>query len=205
LHSSGRTRRQSISFPVNPAFQTDPEFDALLEDYRTIELRVGRVMQAVCTPFCRVCPTPCCRTAICREAEESPFLRAVHGSRQAFDPKSGYLGATGCKLGAGRPPICHAFICNRIMSQQPSDERRYALDVLGELVGYLGKGVWRRRHLVEALSDEDLGRVDRGLFRQRLETAAKALAVLESYFAGERELTLGEMQILGTIRRPLAA
>jgi hypothetical protein len=190
---------------VTHAFQTDPEFAALLEDYRVIELRVGHVMQAVCTPFCRVCPTPCCRTAICREAAESPFLRRVHGSRQAFDPKSGYLGATGCKLGAGRPPICHAFICNRIMSEQPSDERRYALDVLGELVGYLGKGVWRKRHLVEALSEADLRTADGVLFRQRLETAAAALAVLESYFAGERELTPGEMQILGTIRRPPGA
>lgn len=190
---------------MNHAFQTDPDSDALLEDYRAIELRVGRVMQAVCTPFCRVCPTPCCRIAICREAEESPFLRAIHGSRQAFDPESGYLGATGCKLGAGRPPICHAFICNRIMSQQAGDERRYALDVLGELVGYLGKGVWRRRHLVEALSEADLRAADGRLFRQRLETAATALAVLESYFASERELTPDERQILGTIRRPLAA
>jgi hypothetical protein len=190
---------------VSHAVQSDSDFDALLEDYRVIELRVGRVMQAVCTPFCRVCPTPCCRTAICREAAESPFLRAVHGSRLAFDPKSGYLGATGCKLGAGRPPICHAFICSRIMSQQASDERRYALDVLGELVGYLGKGVWRRRHLVEALSEADLRTADGELFRQRLETAATALAVLESYFAGKRELSPGELQILGTIRRPLAA
>ena len=190
---------------MNDALQSDPEFDALLEVYREIELRVGRVMQAVCTPFCRVCPTPCCRTAICREAAESPFLRAVHGSRQAFDPKSGYLGTTGCKLGAGRPPVCHAFICNRIMSQQESDERRYALDVLGDLVGYLGKGVWLKRHLVVALSEADLRKADGVLFRQRLETAATALAVLESYFACERQLTPDEMQILAGIRRPVAA
>src|SRR5687767_5043651 len=95
---------------------TDPEFNNLLEDYRAIERGVGRLMQEVCAPFCSVCPTPCCRTAICREAAESPFLLAVHGAQQAFDPKSGYLGATGCKLGVGRPPVCHAYICNRIMS-----------------------------------------------------------------------------------------
>lgn len=190
---------------MNHDLQSDAEFDSLLEVYREIELRVGRVMQVICTPFCRVCPTPCCRTAICREAADSPFLLAVHGSRQPFDPKSGYLGATGCKLGAGRPPVCHAFICNRIMSQQESDERRYALDVLGELVGYLGKGVWLKRHLVVAISEADLRKADRVLFHQRLETAATALAVLESYFSCERKLSPDEMQVLGAIRRPIAA
>jgi len=180
---------------------TDPEFKALLDDYRSIEEGVGRLMQAVCTPFCSVCPTPCCRTAICREAAESPFLLAVHGSRQAFDAKSGYLGATGCKLGTGRPPICHAFICNRIMSKQPDDTRRYALDVLGELVGYLGKNVWLKRHLVEALTDADLRKADRVLFRNRLVTAASALEILESYFEGGRELVPAEMQVLRLIKK----
>lgn len=180
---------------------TATEFNALLEDYRSIEQGVGRLMQAVCTPFCSVCPTPCCRTAICREAAESPFLLAVHGSRQAFDKKSGYLGATGCKLGTGRPPICHAFICNRIMSKQPSDERRYVLDVLGELVGYLGKKVWMKRHLVEALSDADLQKADLVQFRNRLVTAASALEILDSYFASERDLSPAEMQVLHLIKK----
>ncbi len=179
----------------------DPEFDSSLEDYRSIELGVGRLMQSVCAPFCSVCPTPCCRTAICREAAESPFLVAVHGSRVPFDQKSGYLGATGCKLGAGRPPVCHAFICNRIMSQQPDDERRHALDVLGEVVGYLGKKVWLRRHLVEAMTDADLRRTDLALFRKRLTTASSALGVLESYFSSDRELTPSERAELEQIKK----
>ena len=122
----------------------------MLAAYRSLELRVEVLMSAACTPFCKVCPTPCCRTAICREAAESPFLLAVHGSRQTFDAKSGYLGATGCKLGAGRPPVCHAFICGRILSEQKSDHRRFALECLGDLIGYLGKRVWLKRLLKPA-------------------------------------------------------
>jgi hypothetical protein len=179
----------------------DPEFNALLADYRSVERGVGHLMRAVCTPFCSVCPTPCCRTAICREAAESPFLLAVHGSREAFDRKTGYLGATGCKLGTGRPPVCHAYICNRIMSKQRSDERRYALDVLGELVGFLGKNVWLKRHLVEAMTDVQLAKADRALFRNRLVTAAAVLEILESYLPDERDLGATERQVLGLIKK----
>ncbi|WP_035601135.1 hypothetical protein [Haloferula sp. BvORR071] len=180
---------------------TDPDFTALLEDYRSFERGVMRVMEKECTPHCSVCPTPCCRTAICREAAESPFLLAVHGSRQAFDEKTGYLGARGCKLGVGRPPICHAFLCHRIMDAQPDDQRRYALDVLGELVGYVGKKVWLKRHLVEALDDADLRKTDRDLFRRRISAAAAAFEILEAYFAGERDLAQADLQVLQVIRK----
>jgi hypothetical protein len=179
----------------------DPEFSRLLEDYRAIELGAGRLMQEVCAPFCSVCPTPCCRTAICREAAESPFLLAVHGEQQAFDRKSGYLGVTGCKLGVGRPPVCHAYICHRIMSKQPDDERRYALDVLGDLVDYLGRGAWMKRHLVEAMRDADLARADREVFREQLATAGAVLEILEGCLGGERRLGAEELRVLGVIKR----
>ena len=203
LAASGRAADAFL--PLKHPVHNDLEFDALLDDYRALELRVGEVMRAVCAPYCGDCPTPCCRIAICREAGESPFLKAVHGSRQAFDMKSGYLGTTGCKLGAGRPPVCHAFICGRIMSRQPGEERPYALEVLGDLVGYLGKGVWMKRHLVEAMTDADLRNADRRKFRSRLETAAAAMDILESYFASGRGLEASERTILGLIRKPLAA
>lgn len=181
---------------------TDTEFTSMLDDYRSIELRVEVLMSATCTPFCKVCPTPCCRIAICQEAAESPFLLAVHGSRQAFDAKRGYLGATGCTLGAGRPPVCHAFICGRILSQQPDDQRRFALECLGDLVGYLGKQVWMKRHLVEALSDGDLRKANRDTFRTRLTTGAEVMDILESYFARDRDLDDLEIASLAMVRKP---
>lgn len=181
---------------------TDPEFESLLDAYRSLELRVEALMSKACAPFCSVCPTPCCRIAICREAAESPFLRAVHGSRQAFDGKRGYLGTTGCKLGAGRPPLCHAYLCGRILTQQPNDRHRYALECLGDLTGYLGQQVWMKRHLVEALSDDDLRKADRAAFRTRLATGAAVLETLESYFASGRDLDEAGMARLAAVRKP---
>lgn len=180
----------------------DPDFESLLDSYRALELRVETLMSAACTPFCKVCPTPCCRIAICKEAAESPFLLAVHGSKQAFDAKRGYLGATGCTLGAGRPPVCHAFICGRILSQQPGEQRRFALECLGDLVGYLGKQVWMKRHLVEALSDADLGKANRITFQARLTTGAAVMDILESYFKRARDLDEAEIARLTLIRKP---
>jgi hypothetical protein len=181
---------------------TDPDFDFMLEDYRSLELRVEVLMAAACTPSCKVCPTPCCRIAICREAVESPFLRAVHGSKQAFDTHHGYLGAAGCTLGAGRPPVCHAFICGRILSRQAGDQQRFALECLGDLIGYLGKQVWLKRHLVEALSKSDLRKSNKATFKTRLATGAVALDILESYFARDREFEQDELTLLAAIRKP---
>lgn len=178
------------------------EFDSLLKIYRAIELRVEVLMSSICAPHCRVCLTPCCRIAICREAVESPFLLAVHGAKQAFDPTSGYLGATGCTLGAGRPPVCHAFLCAPILHQQSSDQRRFALQCLGDLTGYLGKRVWLNRHLVEAITDSDLLKANHSSFQQRLATGANVMDVLESYFAHDLALNEREIAQLSVIRKP---
>jgi hypothetical protein len=184
---------------------TDPDFETLLDAYRNLELRVAILMSAACTPYCKVCPTPCCRIAICKEAAESPFLLAVHGSKQDFDAKRGYLGATGCTLGAGRPPVCHAFICGRILSQQADEQRRFALECLGDLVGYLGKQVWMKRHLVEALSDTDLRKANRTTFQARLTTGAEVMDILESYFNRDDDLDKVEIARLAMIRKPAFA
>jgi len=158
-------------------------------------------MQGVCGPFCGVCKTPCCRVDICREAFESPFLLAVHGAGQAFDPKSGYLGCTGCKLTTGRPPLCHAFVCDLIVSKQPSDSHRYALDCLGDLGGFIQTKVWKKRQLIEAMTDADLSDADQSVFDARLATAEAAFAVLESFFTRQIALGFGELKVLSRIRK----
>ena len=180
---------------------TESEFNSILETYRSFELKVGKLMQGVCGPFCGVCKTPCCRVDICREAFESPFLLAVHGAKQTFDPKSGYLGCAGCKLTTGRPPLCHAFVCDLIVRNQPSDEHRYALDCLGDLVGFIQTKVWHKRQLIEAMTDTDLRKADKSIFDARLATAEAAFTVLDSFFTGHTSLGLHELKILSPVRK----
>ncbi len=158
-------------------------------------------MQGVCGPFCGVCKTPCCRVDICREAFESPFLLAVHGEKQTFDKKSGYLGCTGCKLTIGRPPLCHAFVCDLIVKHQPSDDHRYALDCLGDLVGFIQSKVWQKRQLIEAMTEADLLNSSKALFDARLLTAEAAFTVLDSFFTHHAQLGFIELQALAKIRK----
>ncbi len=173
----------------------------MLEAYRSFELKVGKLMQNICGPSCAVCPTPCCRVDICREAFESPFLLAVHGAKQPFDPHSGYLGCTGCQLTTGRPPLCHAFVCDRIVRDQPDDEHRYALDCLGDLVSFIQNKVWQKRQLVEAMSLGDLLKSDHSLFNKRLATAEAAFRVLDGFFSDRIALGFSELKILNRIRK----
>ena len=160
----------------------ESEWGKLLDEYRSIEIRVGKLMTQICSPYCRVCPSPCCRLDICKEAVESPFLLAVHGAGISFDAKNGYLGCSGCRLTVGRPPICHAFVCDRIMNDQKDDLHRYAIDCVGELMTYIGKRAWRGRQLVEAMIKSDLAAIDLVMSRDRLQDARAALVILEPYF-----------------------
>ncbi len=191
-------------FHLNPLtlnLITASEFNSTLESYRSFELKVGKLMQGVCGPFCGVCKTPCCRVDICREAFDSPFLLAVHGGKEAFDKKSGYLSCTGCKLTAGRPPLCHAFVCDLIVRNQPSDEHRYALDCLGDLVGFIQTKVWQKRQLIEAMTEADLLNASKATFDARLESAEAAFAVLDSFFTNRCTLGFQELSILNCIRK----
>jgi len=190
-----------LPIPANSHAITATEFNSTLESYRSFELKVSRLMQGICAPYCGICKTPCCRVGICREAFESPFLLAVHGAGQAFDPKSGYLGGTGCKLTTGRPPLCHAFVCGLIVSKQPSDEHRYALDCLGDLVGFIQTKVWQKRQLVEAMTEADLLNGDKSVFDARLTQAEAAFTILASFFTHHHALGFHELEALSRIRK----
>ena len=179
----------------------ESEWETLLDEYRSIEKRVGTLMSLICAPYCRVCPTPCCRLDICKEAVESPFLLAVHGAGISFHAKDGYLGCSGCRLTVGRPPICHAFVCDRIMNDQQNDLHRYAIDCVGELMTYIGKRAWRGRQLVEAMITSDLAHVDMAMLRDRLQDARSALIILEPYFIESTPWTEQQWRTLLKIRK----
>lgn len=177
------------------------EYHALLDDYRSLELRASELMHKICMPFCRVCPTPCCKVSFCREASESPFLAAIHGGKPEFDDNLGYLGSNGCKMGAGRPPVCHAFVCSRILDAQPTDMHRYALECLGDLVGFVGKKVWRGKHLVEAPTADDLHDSNPVRFRDQMEIAEAALLALNAFFNQGQKMQTEELRVLSQVKK----
>lgn len=181
---------------------SDHEFEEILTSYRTIEIKVSRMMHVFCAPHCSVCTTRCCRPDICREAAKSPFLLAVHQTTRTFTKATGYLGCTGCTLATGRPPICHAFLCGAILKALPDDLTRYALECLADLVDHLGKSLCRNRHLVEALTEAALRTVDIHEFLSRLQDTESAMFILERFFTDKIDFEPAEIKSLAKIRRP---
>jgi hypothetical protein len=179
-----------------------PEIHSVLDQYRHLEARAASLIQGVCGQLCRNCAATCCRVGICREALQSPFLRAVQGTSADFDVRLGFRDCNGCTLQAGRPPVCHAYLCHRILAGQPDDARRYAIECLGDLVGFMGAGVWRGRHLVEALTDSDLHASNMAVFLSRMMTAATALGLLDAALNHGAKLNARELGVLALIRKP---
>lgn len=180
------------------------EMRTILEEYRSLELRVGSLMRCICLPFCQTCATPCCRVEICREAFESPFLKSIESAVPRFDESRGYLGAAGCLLKAGRPTLCHAFVCDRIMNSQSDAVHRYALRCLGDLMSYVGRKVWRGRHPSAATMPDELSAMNVGRFRKRMVSAEAALEILDDLFTRNRSLGCAEFDTLAAIRKPTA-
>lgn len=158
----------------------------MLERYAGLEARVQVIMSAQCAPHCRVCKKPCCRAHFCRENRDSPFLAAVtarSGDGASFDRYQGWMSGCGCRLKIGRPPVCYDFVCDKIFKDQPSALHRYVLDVLSKLMDHCGRRVWRGRHIVEAVSREDLAAVHAVKFMERMEEAERALEAIAHFYA----------------------
>jgi hypothetical protein len=71
---------------------------------------------------------------------------------------------------------------------------------LGDLVGFIGKRAWNGRHLVEALTDDDLRKVNIRQFRRQLKIAETALPVLEA-FLNHGKLESQAICVLARIRK----
>lgn len=180
----------------------DKESRTALDDYRSLEVRVGVLMRGICRPFCLACDTICCRIEICQEAWESPFLNAIGSGTQRFHSSRGYLGATGCRLQTGRPSICHRFICDRIMQGQTNDIHQYGLRCLGDLMGFAGKKVWRGKHPAAAPLEADLHEINIRRFRHQIATAEAALEILDNLFTRNICPGVDDIGVLAQIYKP---
>ncbi len=128
------------------------DLSEIISIYGKLEQELQQRMSARCAGFCVQCHSSCCRIDFCLEALESPFLQKVRNRfapSATWDPKTGYLRENGCGLAAGRPPVCHEFICRLISEGQPDEAHRRALQKLGMILTQAGKNAFGKRHLVE--------------------------------------------------------
>lgn len=163
--------------------------DRLIDAYSGFEQRVRQEMERRCRPFCTVCRQVCCRIHFCVETRESVFLARVvsrHSPHVAFDPVHGWLGPDGCRLVAGRPPVCYEFVCRDIPDAlHGNPHRRHAMVTLGMLVSHLGKRVLGGRHLVELTDETALMQITQSRFSANLVQAEAAFLAAVALLNGE--------------------
>jgi hypothetical protein len=140
----------------------DVEFDGMLREYAELEGAVQKVIGDLFGQVCAHCTSSCCTPDICEESLESAFLRVL---RERFCPqvyfcdRYGWLGASGCCLDCGRPPVCYGFFCNAIVDSLP-DERCELVRELGRIVAWVGERASGSLHLVEIMDSEELSKIN---------------------------------------------
>jgi hypothetical protein len=122
-----------------------------VEEYRALEREVQEAMGDLCAKACAACRDRCCKEVFCREARDSPFLEHVRQGidETVYDRKRGWLGPRGCGIAVGRPPVCYEYVCPEILGELAGPEERYAANVLGEVVAWVGKAAMLDAHPVE--------------------------------------------------------
>jgi hypothetical protein len=119
----------------------------LFDRYVCLEREVQKRVSPIVHRYCAVCAGECCKIEICKESIESMFLFALvkkQGIR--YDDRSGWLGAAGCKLEYGRPPVCYDFFCDDIMANksfQALQIRKITRDFVS-----IGNKVYANTHLI---------------------------------------------------------
>ena len=161
----------------------------MIDTYGGFEQRVRQEMERRCRAFCSVCRQVCCRVHFCVEARESVFLKRVarrHSPHAEFDSVHGWLGPDGCRLVAGRPPVCYEFLCRDIPHAMHGDpHRRHAMLTLSMLVTHLGKRAVGGRHLVEVTDETALKRIAGSRFHAHLAQAEAAFEAALGLLDGE--------------------
>lgn len=166
---------------LNLQYKANPDFLQFLVDYSRLEQAIQQRIGWICEPLCANCQNVCCKIDFCRESLESPFLQQMIDAFAPignWDPLKGWLGANGCLLAVGRPPVCYDFVCSALGQQQPSDAHRHALHVLSMLISYVGRNATGKRHLVEVY---DLARINLNRLKKQLATAGAILSFLDRF------------------------
>lgn len=185
-------------------YQPMSQLNHILEQYAAFEREVIEFTSELFNPWCSTCKEVCCKADYCQENLDSAFLSLV---RHRYSPQTdysvdqGWLTETGCALTAGRPPICHEFLCNWILDSQLPSLVRYAMNVLSKLITHIGWRAAGPRHLVEIMDSSDLPAIKSDTIDRRLGEAREAYQVVKTILA-HKLVPEGGAACLSRIARP---
>jgi hypothetical protein len=163
--------------------------NAFFREYAMFESEVRCFSDDLFKRNCSSCIATCCKAEICYESIESPFLyrlRKIFPPSVSFSETDGWLNESGCVLKAGRPPVCHEFLCNTIIDEQPSSLHQSVIKVLSQLITYIGKNALGRRHLVEIINEDRFYEIKLSRMQNRLMDAKLAFKEIQEFYAGRR-------------------
>ncbi len=145
-------------------------------DYRQLEMQVSLCLPPFCHAFCNGCGD-CCKADICVEAVESAWLRIVRkqgGNKiPRFNWSTGWLSSKGCRLKAGRPPLCYEFFCERISDHFRKEAILDPILAISKLPSTAGQKALGKRHLVTLEDEEILNKLDFNRLRKKIVLAGK--------------------------------
>ena len=178
LRNKGKKESTAVGFS-GPATLRNAELSFLIDEYHDLEVLVRDLIWEICKPFCGKCEKPCCRENICWETLDSLWLRMVWESKHldinSYDESNGWLTVNRCALETGRTPLCYEFFCSKIMSSFAGEYQRYGVNVLGDLISFVGRDALNKRHLVTLSDPEELLCMNYGKIYERILKAHDAL------------------------------
>ncbi len=159
-----------------------PDLALAAREYAQLELAV-KALIVKHTGACARCTTCCCRTDICTEGRDSPWLNMVReltpqDEPAVFSELYGWLRPTGCGLSVGRPPICHEFFCTPLWRGYGPDAK---VDLEGsrKVLSVVGRNAYGGRHLITLTADQLL-RMNAARLRRKIAEAMSGISKLVS-------------------------
>jgi hypothetical protein len=121
--------------------------DEIIDCYIALEKELQKLIHQVIDPFCSKCRGACCKAEICKETIESSFLENLIKKQQIqYDNRSGWLGASGCRLEFGRPLVCYEFFCEDVLKNAVF-KASHVQAIINDFVS-IGKNAHGSMHLV---------------------------------------------------------
>ena len=155
-------------------------------EYANLESQVRRLLNRFCSPHCSDCIDCCCKEKFCNESLGSFWLNMVWQNSgydlSQYNAGSGWLTCDGCRLVAGRPPVCYSFICKEILKNPSQSDHLQIMVNIAKLMPLVGKNAIGNKHLVTLSAQEVLEHLN---FTKLSALIAKCLKLFEQY---EKEL-----------------